>query len=100
MTRYIYNTRNDSPIPVKPIYRAEQSNSPEHDSGTTGPFNVRNRRRSGNRENLNKSEISGRLNEEDDRRKGNVLAKTVIVGDYIVYIIKHLEPAKLQHART
>ena len=86
----VYNTRNYSPI----------SNSPEHDSGTTGLFNVRNRRRSGNRENLNQSEISGRLNEEDDRRKGNVLAKTVIVGDYIVYIIKHLEPAKFQHARA
>ncbi len=34
-------------------------------------------------------------NEEDDRRKGNVLVKTVIVGDSM---IKYLEPAKFRHA--
>ena len=36
-------------------------------------------------------------NEEDDRRKGNVLVKTVIVGDSM---IKYLEPAKFRHARA
>ena len=74
----VFNTRNDSPILVEP--RVEQSNSPIHDSGTTGPSNVRNPKRSGNRENLDHSEESGRQNEKEHRGKGDVSAKTVIVG--------------------
>ncbi len=47
----VFKTRNDSPILVEP--RVEQSNPPKHDSGTTDPSNVRNPKRSENRENLN-----------------------------------------------